>query len=95
MGLKTWYVPYGHGQDRDVIRVKACTAESAQHLAYLQVGPINGAAQPAKPVITTNMIRTIKSMRKHNAKWSEIAWHLSISVPTVKKYFKLTLDKSR
>lgn len=88
MSIRTWYVPYGRGQDRDVVRVQAESAEEAIHIAYLRVGPVAGNAIPARPVIDDGMIKTIKSMRKHKAKWTEIAWHLSISVSTVKKYFK-------
>lgn len=93
--MKTWYVPYGHGQDRDEIRIHASTRDEAAHLAYLQVGPLNGEPRPAKPTVDKQMIRIIKSMRKRKSTWTSIAWHLRISVPTVKKYYKLPLDKTR
>jgi len=38
--MRTWCVSYGHGDDRDVIRVKAKTASEAVHEAYIRVGPV-------------------------------------------------------
>lgn len=40
MKLRTFYVMYGHGDDRDVLKVRATDHSDAIHQAYLQVGPV-------------------------------------------------------
>ena len=44
---RVFYVLYGRGEDRDVIRVKAVDESDAIHQAYLRVGPVH-SARPAR-----------------------------------------------
>ena len=88
--MKTYYVMVSGGsfKDRYEVKVKAKDVSEATRIAYEQERYGVCGVREAYHVPDKSDIRTIKSMRKHGAKWSEIAWHLSISVPTVKKYWR-------
>ena len=40
---RVFYVLYGHGDDRDVLRVLATDYSDAIHQAYCRVGPVHSA----------------------------------------------------
>lgn len=88
--MKTYYVMVSGGsfQDRYEVKVKAKSAAEASSIAYQQERYGVCGVREAYHVPDKSDIRIIKSMRKHGAKWTEIAWHLQMSTATVKKYHK-------
>ena len=88
--MKTYYVMVSGGsfKDRYEVKVKASSPEAATKIAYEQERYGVCGIREAYHVPDKKEIRIIKRCRKQGFKWTEIAWHLGISVPTVKKYFK-------
>lgn len=88
--MKTYYVMMSGGsfQDRYEVKIKAKSPEEASSIAYAQERYTTCGVREAYHVPDIKEIKYMKKCRKQGWKWTEIAWHMQMSTPTVKKYCK-------
>lgn len=93
--MRTYYVMVSGGsfKDRYEVKVQAKTATEAISIAVAQERYPSCGCRPARPDVDRATHKGIRRDRRNGWKWSELAWHYGLSVPTVKKYYKKPLTK--